>query len=63
MVKAPLTKRQTVSTVYVLKGKATNLLSCNTAERLGLVQFACKVEPMDKIYTKSTKMVLKESGR
>ena len=41
MVKAPLTKRQTVSTVYVLKGKATNLLSCNTAEKLGLVQFAC----------------------
>ena len=49
MVKAPLTKRQTVSTVYVLKGKATNLLSCNTAEKLGLVQFACKVEPMDNI--------------
>ena len=50
MVKAPMTKRQTVSTVYVLKGKAKNLLSCDTAEKLGLVQFACKVEPMDNIY-------------
>ena len=50
MIKAPLTKKQTVSTVYVLKVKATNLLSCNTAEKLGLVQLACKVEPMDNIY-------------
>ena len=35
--------------MYVLKGEATNLLSCNTAEKLGLVKLACKVEVMDNI--------------
>ena len=42
-MKAPETKRLTQAKVHVMKGKAANLLSCETSEKLGLVKFACKV--------------------
>ena len=44
MVKAPQTKRKPNTQVFVISGNAINLLSCETAEKLGLVSFIQKVE-------------------
>ena len=52
MIKAPATKRQTLITVHVIKGNAMNLMSCETSEKLGLVKFACAVQPKEDVLNK-----------
>jgi hypothetical protein len=37
--KCPTTKLKTFTEIYVMKGKANNLLSCVTSEKLGLIKF------------------------
>ena len=51
-IKAPTTKRKTKIQVHVIKGKANNLLSCVTSEKLGLLIFTCQVTTEENIYTK-----------
>ena len=51
MIKAPATKRQTLATVHVIKGKAMNLMSCETSEKLALVKFSCAVRPKEEIWS------------
>ena len=50
-VKAPQTKLATITDVYVMKGKASNLLSYETAEKLGLITFIKKMDEVsfDKV--------------
>ena len=50
-VKAPQTNIATVTDVYVMKGKASNMLGCETTEKLGLITSIKKVDEVsfDKV--------------